>query len=144
MKKTLLGTLMLLLAISVNAQDDVKPHIIYMQTTYMGQVEGGSGAEFDSLQNLMMKNVTSKSNLLISQQMMRHRWGSDNRQLILVQEFANMEDLLKFIDLNNGDLFRAYWDTEEKRKAFGAALSKYYKGSWHSDEIYEEIPGGRK
>ena len=126
------------------AQDEQEAHVIHVQTFNIGNVEGGSLAEFDSLVNLLTVNVTSKRAKILSRRMMNHLWGSDNRQFIIISEYASMDDLLAVTNENTSELFNAYWDTEEKRTAFGEAYGKYFANSYHSDEIYQEIPGGRK
>jgi len=125
------------------AQDDPDGNMFHFQTFYIGFVEGGSMAEFDSLTSLLTTNVLSKRTRIISQRIVRHQWGSDSRQLIIVREFANMGDLTAFYDESTTELFNAYWDTEEKQEAFQEAYSKYFRGH-HSDEVYQEIPGGRR
>ena len=126
------------------AQNGQDGNVFYVQTFYLGFVDGGSQAEFDSLTSLLTKNVLSKRSKIISQRMMSHLWGSDSRQFVIVREFANIDDLHAFTSESTTELFNAYWDTEEKRDAFGDAYSKYFRGNRHSDEIYQEIPGGRK
>ena len=125
------------------SQDGNDGNVFYMQTFYIGFVEGGSTAEFDSLTSLLTTNVLNKRDKIISQRMMSHLWGSDSRQFIVVREFANMNDLHAYTDEDTSELFNAYWDTEEKRDAFSEAYSKYFGGR-HSDEIYQEIPAGRR
>jgi len=126
------------------AQDAPDRNVFHVQTFYTGNVDGGSFAEFDSLTSLLRTNVLSKRSKIISQRMMNHFWGSDSRQFIIIREFANMEDMNAFYAESTTEFFNAYWDTEEKRTAFNDAYSKYFTGSYHSDEVYREIPGGRK
>jgi hypothetical protein len=117
-------------------------NIVYVQTFEFQMPEGGSWAEFDSLTTLVTENVTAKYDKILSQRFVRHLWGSDSRQLIIIREYAKIEDLV-LDDTADGDLFRAHWKTPEERKAFSQAYSKYWRGR-HSDEIYQEFKGGRK
>jgi len=86
--------------------------------------------------------VVAKNNKILSQRIVRHLWGNDSGQLILIREFAKIEDLVVDDDAG-GELFKAAWKTEEERKAFGEAYGKYWQGR-HSDEIYQEFAGSRK
>jgi hypothetical protein len=117
-------------------------HIVYVQTFEFQMPEGGSWSEFDSLTTLVTENVTAKYDKVLSQRFVRHLWGSDSRQLIIIREYSKIEDLV-LDDTADGDLFRAHWKTPEERKAFSQAYNKYWRGK-HSDEIYQEFKGGRK
>ncbi len=143
-KMYLLLVPMLICGYSQSIAQDEENRVFHVQTFYIGFVEGASVSEFDSLTSLLMENVTSKSKYLLSQRMMNHLWGSDNRQFIIIREYASMEDLVAANEQSTDDLFNSYWDTEEKREAFNEAYRKYFRGSHHSDEIYSEIKGGRK
>ena len=117
-------------------------NVIYVQTWDFEMPEGGSWAEFDSLSALVTKNVVSKNDKILSQRIVRHFWGSNSRQLIFIREYASIEDVVGNDDAGT-KLFEAAWKTEEERKAFSEAYSKYFRGE-HSDEIYSEIPGTSK
>jgi len=117
-------------------------NIVYVQTFEFQMPENGSWGEFDSLMTIVTENVTAKYDKVLSQRVVRHQWGSDSRQLIVIREFARIEDLV-LDDTADGDLFRAHWKTPEERKAFSQAYGKYWRGK-HSDEIYQEFKGGRK
>ena len=117
-------------------------NIVYVQTWEFEMPEGGSWAEFDSLATLLNENVVKKDAKILSQRIVRHQWGSDSRQLIVIREYANIEDLV-LDDDTGSELFRAYWKTDEERKAFNKAFRKYWQGH-HSDEIYQEFSGARK
>jgi hypothetical protein len=118
-------------------------NIVYVQTWEFQMPEGGSWAEFDSLATLLNENVTKKNPKIVSQRIIRHQWGSDSRQLIIIREYAKIEDLVLDDDNTGNELFRAHWKTDEERKAFNQAFRKYWRG-YHSDEIYQEFSGARK
>ncbi len=118
-------------------------NIVYVQTWEFQMPDGGSWTEFDSLATLLNENVVKKNPKIVSQRIIRHQWGSDSRQLIIIREYAKIEDLVLDDDNTGNELFRAYWKTDEERKAFNQAYRKYWRG-YHSDEIYQEFSGARK
>jgi len=99
-------------------------NIVYVQTWEFQMPEGGSWAEFDSLATLLNENVTKKNPKIVSQRIIRHQWGSDSRQLIIIREYAKIEDLVLDDDNTGNELFRAHWKTDEERKAFNQAFRK--------------------
>ena len=125
---------------SIQAQDD-SPHIFTVTTFQATIPQGGSMAEFDSLQQVYTDNVTMKNKYVISQRCVRHLYGSDSRQLIYITEYKNMEDMLASSE-EDGKLFRAAWSDKEKRAEYNKANRKYF--GHHSDEIYTEVASGKK
>ena len=142
LKQFYLSSLMVFLLSAANSfsQDG---NIMHIQTFDFQMPEDGSWSEFDSLTALINKNVVSKNDKILSQRIVRHLWGNDSRQLIMIREYAKIEDLVSDDD-TGGELFRAAWKTPEERKAFNDAFNKYFRGSRHSDEIYQEFTGARK
>ncbi len=143
MKKYILITLVLSLVIISNnlfAQEETSN--IFTVTTFETKIpEGGSMAEFDSLQQVYTDNVTLKNSKIVSQRCVRHLYGSDSRQLIYITEYKSMEDMLAS-GPENTKLFRAAWADKEKRAEYNKLSSKYF--GYHSDEIYSEVKSGRK
>jgi hypothetical protein len=117
-------------------------NIVYVQTWDFEMPEDGSWAEFDSLATIVNDNVVSKNDNIISQRIVGHLWGSDSGQLIVIREYAKIEDLVVDNDIGS-NLFEAWLTNEEDRKTFGGAYGKYWQGR-HSDEIYQEFAGARK
>jgi len=133
------GGVLLFFANFLYAQDG---NIVYVQTWDFEMPDDGSWSEFDSLSTLVNKKVVSKNPKILTQRIIRHQWGSDSGQLIVIREFSKIEDLV--VDDNSGnELFKAAWNTEEERKEFSKAYGKYWQGR-HSDEIYQEFAGARK
>ncbi len=77
---------------------------------------------------------------LISQRIVRHNWGSDSRDLLIINEFKNLEDLFTFSGEMNAAYEKAF--TKEENENFNKLWMKYV--GMHSDEIYREVPGTRK
>jgi hypothetical protein len=144
MKKALFSFSFLLFSLFMfsNASAQMEGNIFHVQTLKFQMPEGGSWAEFDSLTALVTKNVTKKQNRIVSQRMLTHLWGSSNRQLIVITEYKKIEDLVgEFTD--GDDLFAAGWATKPEQENFDKAYNKYWRVE-HADEIYRELPGGRK
>ena len=96
-----------------------------------------SMTEFDSLTVEYNKWCRDKNDVIISYKVVRHWWGNNNRDFVTIVEVAKWDDVLAF-NQKEDELFKAHWDTPEKRKAFNDAYNKYFTGQ-HSDEIYQEV-----
>ena len=124
-----------------NPQEDQGPAII-VTTLEMAMPENGSIAEFDSLNQLYTDNVIKKNDLIVSYRTLRHWWGSNNRQMLVVYEVKTWGDVIA-ANQKNDELFEKAWKTEDSRKAFNKAYNKYFTGK-HSDEIYSDVKSGKK
>lgn len=97
----------------------------------------GSMAQFDSLTAEYNKWCMDNNQYVISYKVVRHWWGSSNRDFVVIVEVKGWDEIIKFNEEADA-LFRKHWDTPEKRKAFNEAYNKYFTGE-HSDEIYREV-----
>ena len=125
----------------VNAQDE-DPHVYTVTTTEFSFPDGGSSAEWDSLNTLYMEKVVNKNEYIISQRALRHMWGHNSLDLLFITEYKSFSDIEKSQNRNT-ELFREAWATSEERQAYNKAVSKYF-GDRHSDEIYQEDSNQRK
>lgn len=124
-----------------DAQEDQGPAIV-VTTIEVAMPEDGSMAEFDSLNQLYTDNVIKKNDLIVNFRTLRHWWGHNNREMLVVYEVKTWEDVIAANQKNN-ELFEKAWTTKESRKAFNDAYNKYFTGK-HSDEIYSDVKSGRK
>jgi ABC-type sulfate transport system substrate-binding protein len=123
-------------------QTQANGNIFHVATFKVEMPEGGSWAEFDSLSALLTNNVTKKDNKIVSQRILRHLWGNSSRDLVVITEYRNIDDLVH--ENKDGDaLFAAHWKSDAERQAFNKSFNKYFAGE-HSDEIYQEMKSGRK
>jgi len=127
---------------SIILAQDESPHVYTVTTTQFIFPDGGSRAEFDSLNSLYMENVVNKNEFIISQRALRHMWGNNSLDLVYITEYKSFTDIEKG-QKRNTELFREAWATSEERRAFNTALNKYYRDR-HSDEIYQEFSNQRK
>ena len=120
-----------------------KPHI-YVVTKWKSVIpEGGSAAERDSLMSQYFRAVTKKNNKILSQRVLVHYYGSDLRDLVIMNEYKTWADIEQ-ADKIAQKLTRKKWPSEKKRKEFFQKAGKYFPDSIHSDEIYMEKPMLRK
>jgi hypothetical protein len=103
--------------------------------------EGGSVAEFDSLTQLYTDRVIKKNDLILSSRIVRHWWGHNNRDFVVMYEVKEWGDVDKAMS-HNDELFQKAWSKEDGAK-FNKAYNRYFTGK-HSDEIYSEVKAGRK
>ncbi len=120
------------------AADNNKALITYLRKSQLAFPENGSQEEFLSMHKQYVNNVLAKNNLLAGYYPNAHAWGSDNREFIEAFFVNDMKDLDAMLD-KNGELFRAHWDTDEKRKAFNEKMGKYFTGV-HGDYVYSLVP----
>jgi hypothetical protein len=93
--------------------------------------------ELDSL-NQVYSDIAYKNNpLIVSYKTVRHWWGHDNRDFVLIIEVKNWDDIEKAYEKAN-DMFKAAMPDKADRDKFNDAYNKYFTGK-HSDEIYREV-----
>lgn len=123
------------------AQDSGSNSVFTIMTFKTTIPEGGSRAEFAELMKQWTEKVTKKNDKILSERVMRHLSGSDSRDLVIVTEYASWNDVEAAQD-KQGELVKAGWPDEEKRKAYNKKLNSYLGN--HSDEIFSEISDWRK
>ena len=84
-----------------------------------------------------LENVVHKNEYIKAYFPFAHAYGADRTEYGEAFFFESMSDMEKMFD-RNGELFRAHWDTEEARKAYGKKAGKYYTGV-HGDRIYTHV-----
>ncbi len=122
------------------AQSSDDAHVVHFQSFKMKSMPMGEDGK--AFQEMMLKQakVINSDSRVVSSYILRHYWGNDSRDLVMVTEFKNSSDLFAFYDEMN-DLMEKAMPKEELEK--GNALWNKYVGE-HSDEIYMDVPGARK
>ncbi len=82
-------------------------------------------------------NVLMKNDFIKGIWIHRHRWGSDSRELQVVQAYESLGDFDKAWE-ENQRLMKEYIPDEDERAVFWKEFRKLFDG--HSDAIYENIP----
>ena len=73
--------------------------------------------EFDSLTYLYNVNVFERNEYILNYKVLRHWWGNNTKDFIVIYEVKDWEDVIKASTRNN-ELFEEYWNTPEDRKLF--------------------------
>ena len=136
----LLFTAMLFSSANISAQSAEDTHVVSVQTWKMLSLPtGDDGKAFNDMLRKQTE-VLKENPKLLSQRIVRHLWGADSRDLIIINEFKNLEDLFAF----SNEMFPAYEKafTKEENEKFNELWMKYV--GMHSDEIYREVAGTRK
>lgn len=136
----LLFTLLFTISIDVLAQSSEDIRVIHVQKWKMKSLPTGEDGKNFSDMLKKQSEVQNKDPRLLSFRLLRHFWGADSRDLIMISEFKNKEDLFGFME-DMGKAMEEAMSKEELDK--GDALWSKYVGE-HSDEIYQEVGGTRK
>ncbi len=118
------------------AQDTDKPNIVTTVTLSFATDNGGSNAEFDSLNAIYDKNVVSKNKFIKSEMRIGHYYGSKSGEYIIITEYnGGGLGIIEEAGEEDGKLFNKWLKDKEDRDKYNDAINKYFK-QWHSDEIY--------
>ena len=131
---------LLLINNNLYAQQEER-HFFEVQTFKTVIPEDGSYAERDSLMLEWVKAVQNKNDKFISVRHLRHYYGSDSRDWVVIWEYKSWEDI-EAASNKSVELFREHWPDDKERAEFNKKFGKYWTG--HSDEIYREFPKFRK
>ena len=121
------------------AQDGNDFHVIHVQTFKMNEMLGDDAEAFSEMLKRQAGVINGDSRVLRSY-VLRHFWGADSRDLVIVSEFENSENLYSFYNDLNG-LFEKAFSKEQLDK--DDELWGKYVGQ-HSDEIYRVVSDTRK
>ena len=124
---------------STLAQSSDEAHIVHIQTNKMKGMPDDDADAFNDMIRRQMGVINSDARV-ISSYVLRHLWGADSRDFVLVTEFKNLDDLYSFYDDLNSMLENAF--SKEQYDKDNEMWAKYV--GQHSDEIYQETPGTRK
>ncbi|MEK9135566.1 MAG: hypothetical protein AAB393_00460 [Bacteroidota bacterium] len=127
---------------TASAQQQDQGNVFVVTTVERAFPEGGTRAELDSLTQLFTDRVIKKNELILSHRILRHWWGHDNTQVLIMYEVKDWADVDK-ANTRNDELFQKAFPTKEERDRYNKANGKYFSGK-HADEIYSEVKAGRK
>jgi len=119
------------------AQDTKDTKIVLIQTF---KVKGPMGNDTEAFKDMLKRqgDVLNKDPRVVKTYVLRHFWGADSRDFVLVSEFKNLDDLFSFSDDSNALLEKAL---SKKQVDADNELWNKHVGQ-HSDEIYQVYPGG--
>jgi len=138
-KKVLIGLFVLLGVALVNtanlqAQDN-NAHVFVVTTLKMNNGAGMTFAQQDSMLNEQLM-IDKKNKYIVSTKLMRHYYGSDSRDAVVMREYKSFGDIDKAGE-EDQKLFEKKYPKEADRMAVGERYRKAV--SWHKDEIYRGI-----
>jgi hypothetical protein len=121
------------------AQDETDFHVVHVQTFKMS---GFLGDDADAFNEMLVRQagIINGDARVLRSYVLRHWWGDDSRDLVLVSEFAKGDDLFTFYEDLGGIFEKAL--SKEQLDADDALLAKY--GGYHSDEIYRVVTNTTK
>ena len=128
------GSLLLFSGVA-NAQDDGHVYVVVTWESIMP--DGGTAEERDALLSEFIEAVLKKNDKILSSKTLRHMYGSNNHDWVVINEYASFAALAAAAELNE-KLSEKKWPNEKKRTEFFRKLGKYFTG--HADEIYRGIP----
>lgn len=134
-----LFSVLFLFSTSSFAQDGNNFHVFHVQTFKMHGVMGNDVEAFNETLKRQAEVINSDSRVLRSY-VLRHFWGADSRDLVIVSEFENSENLFSFYNDLDG-LFEKVF-SKEQLDADNVLWNKYV--GQHSDEIYRVVSDTRK
>lgn len=114
------------------------PLIYYVRTSYFTFPEDGNSKEFMDVLNEYNEVVTHKNEHYKAYYPQTHYYGTDRTEFVEVFVAETLAELEKGI-AQQGRLFAAHWDTDEKKNAYDKVMDKYLTGV-HSDRIYSSVP----
>jgi hypothetical protein len=124
---------------STFAQSSDESHVVHIQTNKMKGVLGDDADAFNDMLRRQMGVINGDSRV-VSSYVLRHLWGADSRDFVLVTEFKNLDDLFSFYDDLNSLMENAF--SKEQYDKDNEMWAKYV--GQHADEIYQVTPGTSK
>jgi hypothetical protein len=120
------------------AEKPTKPMVYYVRVSHTARPDGGSNEEISALAKEFHENVTYKNKYVKGFFPSRHAWGSDSRDLVEAFAVESLGDIASALE-ENGNLIKAHWPDEAKRKAFFEKMNSYMNGE-HGDYIFRSVP----
>ncbi|MEJ2636376.1 MAG: hypothetical protein P8184_13935 [Calditrichia bacterium] len=115
---------------------DMKGHIFVVTTHHTLMPQDGSEQERDAMLKELFE-VDKNNPKVISSRELRHYYGNDSHDWVVITEYANWQDIDEANKISD-ELYKKKWPDKKERDAFFKKLGKYFAG--HSDEIYQELP----
>lgn len=115
-----------------------EPMVYYVRKSHLAFPEDGKTEDIVAMMDEYNENVIAKNDVIKAYYPYRHYWGSDSRDFIEAFVVESLADVEKALD-KNGELAKAHWSDDEKRKEFFTNMGKYFTG-WHADYLYTHVP----
>ncbi|MGN6400574.1 MAG: hypothetical protein ACTHMD_08980 [Flavisolibacter sp.] len=125
--------LLMALSLGVHAQSAAKPFV--MHTMYLNGNLENQNTNLDSLLKVYKQHVLDPNSYFASSKIIRHWWGHDSREVTIITELKNLDDLEKAFEKQN-ELLKQYTSSS---KNFAHLWAQAFSPEHHSDEIYRVI-----
>lgn len=112
--------------------------VYYVRVSHLAFPEDGKTEDIKDMMDEYTTNVIHKNEFIKGYFPSRHYWGADSRDFVEAFVVESLGDIEKALD-KNGELSKAYWPDDDKRKEFFTKMGKYFTG-WHGDYIYSHVP----
>ncbi|RPI72603.1 MAG: hypothetical protein EHM47_07960 [Ignavibacteriales bacterium] len=135
-----LFSIIILFTSSAFAQDSDDFHVVHVQKWKLKSLPADNEADaFSQLLNKQSEVINSDSRVL-NAYVLRHFWGADSRDLIMITEYKNTEDLFSLNEDFDSLMEKAY--SKEELDNDNKLFDKYV--GEHSDEIYRVVTSAKK
>ncbi len=125
-------------SVSFSQEENKRPKYITVTTGHWNMdYENFDKDKWIAVEKEFLDNVTKKNEHLLGSYVYLHRYTPDNSEIIFVNAYDSWEAINK-ANKRNGELVKAHWSDEAKRKAYFKKKDAYYSVN-HSDEIYAPI-----
>ncbi|MBN4070601.1 hypothetical protein JYT76_02855 [Olleya sp. AH-315-F22] len=114
------------------------PLIYYVRTSYFAFPEESDGDKFMNLLTEYNEAVTHKNDYYKGYYPQVHFYGADRTEFIEVFISETLDELERGI-ANQGKLFRAHWEGDDRQKEYNSVMDKFLTGV-HGDRIYSSVP----
>lgn len=86
------------LSVGTFAQSSEGQHVVHVQAFKLKSIPTGDAAkEFSEMLN-RQSSVINSDPRVVSTRVVRHYWGNDSRDFVMIMEFKNTKDLFSFYD----------------------------------------------
>lgn len=116
-----------------------KDMTLYVRKSHLAFPKDGTLDEVKKLRKERIEAVVQKNEFIKAYYPSMHAWGQDKTEFIEAYIVDSMADLDKMLD-RNIELAKEAWPDENKRKARGEKMRKYFTGV-HGDYIYTSVAG---
>ena len=118
-----------------NAQSDTPQKPYVMQTLYLNASMVTPHLNLDSILKVYKQHFIDPNNYVAGSKIITHWWGHDSREVIIMYELKDLDDLDKAFKKQR-DLQEAY---RKDHPDYVEQIRALFAGSHHADEIYRVV-----
>lgn len=122
-------------AVMANAQSTAHPKPCVVQTLYLNASMVTPHLNLDSILIVYKQNFIDPNSYVTGSKIITHWWGHDSREVIIMYELKDLDDLGKAFKKQR-DLQEAY---RKDHQDYVEQIRLLFAGSHHADEIYRVV-----